>query len=182
MIEVGAKKGPVKIIDYLQGGKMKNSSKTIISAISMLMLTIPVSASAVTIIGSVNEVNGDVLIERNGESLLAQEQSLLLPGDQIITTEGSNVTIRMDEGCENMISESSTISVGLSDFCSNIVKVAQVTPDTVAPPASAPASTPPITTLAVAPTQFPAALAIGLGVTFAGGIVLITEDGSPVSP
>jgi len=67
---------------------MKLTKKLSILAIAAIGMT-STTANAIEIAGKLTNVQGEVLIERGGALLRAGENSALIPGDKVITSDNS---------------------------------------------------------------------------------------------
>lgn len=100
-------------------------TKTLSAIAVVAILTTPSIASATEVVGELTSVNGEVLIERAGEFLRATENSALLAGDRVITSDNAFATVKLNE-CTNSLPATSSVSLGASDYCSNIMRVAEL--------------------------------------------------------
>jgi hypothetical protein len=152
---------------------MKLMRKAIVG-VATLGALLSTTSFANDVIGQLNGVSGNVLIERNGEFLVASNESGLLQGDRVVALEGSTVVVDLAEGCSSQLNEASAINIGSENFCSNIVQVAELSATDKAAGGS-------ISTLSVAPLgSFLIPVLIGGAVI--GVVVAVSSNDDPSSP
>ena len=152
---------------------MKLMRKAIVG-VATLGALLSTTSFANDVIGQLSGVSGNVLIERNGEFLVASNESGLLQGDRVVALEGSTVEVDLAEGCSSQLSEASAINIGSENFCSNIVQVAELSATDKAAGGS-------IATLNAAPFGGLLLPLLGVGVV-AGVIAVIASSDDPSSP
>lgn len=156
------------------GRKMKNLLNTMKITCFAAVVALSTSAHASEIIGTVYNVTGEVLIERNGAQFTVVKETGLLVDDKIIIQDNSAGNVKMNDGCEESFTEAGTVLVGSGNFCGNFEKYAQnqktKTPGTTGTAGKATAAT-----KAKSATNWP--LIAGLGAAAVGvGIIVATDD------
>jgi hypothetical protein len=92
---------------------MRNFKKLSLTALGVIALS-ATSAFAQDSVGFVSSIDGDVLIERNGELLKAQPNSAIMPGDRITATKGANAVVNFGN-CTSSIASQATALVTMVD-------------------------------------------------------------------
>ncbi|RKQ69104.1 hypothetical protein DES40_1885 [Litorimonas taeanensis] len=90
---------------------MLNFKQLTLTALGALALS-ATTAVANDSVGFISSLNGDVLIERNGELLKAQMNSAVLPGDRITATNGANAAVNF-AGCTSSVESQTSAVVAL---------------------------------------------------------------------
>jgi hypothetical protein len=90
----------------------KLATRTIVSAsflAMVLLLSMPQARALAASAGSISAVNGTVSIERAGNSIPATDGSAVQVGDKFTTGPNSRVTIKLSDGSQLELNESSTL-------------------------------------------------------------------------
>ncbi len=103
---------------------MKLTKKLSILAIAAIGMT-STTANAIEIAGKLTNVQGEVLIERGGALLRAGENSALIPGDKVITSDNSYARIKLTQ-CESSLLSAQSVNVGFGNHCANIANVTRI--------------------------------------------------------
>lgn len=159
----------------------------IIKAIPIFCLSLfPSMALGNQAVGQLTNVSGQVLIERNGNSYTASEDSYLFQGDRIISQTGSSSVLEFNEGCDQVLEAEHAIEIGVKDNCVNVpVKIAssvdnvQVLDQSNISTPSTP-STPSTSNSAIALSN--SAIALSATAAAAIGIVIASDSGANEVP
>lgn len=96
---------------------------------SVMTLFIQSSAVAQTstdpIIGQLDNVSGNVLVERNGEFLRTNSDSAVIANDRIITLDGASTNLSY-AGCNLSVPVASSVTIQDGHACSDIFIVSQL--------------------------------------------------------
>ena len=164
------------------GRKMKNLLNVVKITCFAAAVAVATSAHASENIGVVDNVTGEVLIERNGAQFTVVKEAALLVDDKIIIQDNSTGSVKLNDGCEESFTDSGTISVGFENFCDNLEKYAQnqksKTPGTTGTASTTGKAAG--TTKAASATNWP--LIAGLGVAAVAGAVVVIDDGDSDAP
>jgi hypothetical protein len=95
---------------------MRNFKKLSLTAMGIVALS-ATSAFAQDSIGFVSSLDGDVLIERDGELLKAQANSAVQVGDRITATKGANAVVNFGNCTSSLASQATAIVTSVSGPC-----------------------------------------------------------------
>ena len=108
-------------------------TKTLLSAVAIVALGLPMSAQAQMhhggssdVIGHLDSVSGQVIIQRAGEYLQVQNMSAVMAGDMIYAKDAGSAMVRLNgcngkfTPCDQFVSGGNMVSVGSGDFCNNL--------------------------------------------------------------
>lgn len=173
--------------------------KVLLFAAAALFCVLPLNASAQgplnEAIGSLQNVNGNVYIQRRGEILRAINDSAVLPLDKVVAEPGASAVVNLTgsngrfQPCYNVISNGTMVAINSANYCADLARLQPIGPnDAFLTAASnvprAVYNGPPIGT--ALPTTALAAI-LGAG-ALATGLVLILndsdddDDDGPTSP
>ena len=74
----------------------------------VLLLSVPQARAQTASAGSISAINGTISIERAGKSIPATDGSVIQVGDKFTTGPNSRVTIKLSDGSQLELNESST--------------------------------------------------------------------------
>lgn len=124
--------------------------------------------------GTISNISGDVIVERDGQYLAAVDNTALLTGDKVFATTGATATLTKGN-CAIDLTSNNVVSIGEAGDCSTVL-LAQATPTSeFALPTAASLNAADLTTGAI----------VGITAAAAAGIIIITElddDDQPSSP
>ncbi len=152
---------------------MKYLSSILLS--SAIALSAPMGAMAQTNMasGTLDNVSGSVLIERNGEFFRTNSDSNVIVGDRIVAIDGASANITFGE-CETSVTDTRSVTITGAQACDEMFAVRALE-------VGDPARRVSIASLDLEGNSgvLLAVLAVG---AVAGGVILLTDDDTPSSP
>lgn len=184
-------------------------TKTLLAAVALVTVALPTTAQAQLnpsdVVGHLDSVAGDVIIERGGRYLRAQNMSAIMAGDTVFAKDGASAMARLNgcngkfTPCDQLVSGGNKVSLGTGDYCNNLAALRPIgATDAVLTAGQVIAPTGVVGgglagaggglagagaggILATAPALSPALLAIA-GAATAFGAYKVIEDDEPSSP
>jgi hypothetical protein len=170
-------------------------TKSIIAAVALATFALPTTAQAQInpsdVVGHLDSVSGEVIIQRAGQYLRAQNMSAIMAGDTVFAKTGSAMA-RLNgcngkfTPCDQLVTTGNKVALGNGNFCSNLASVLPIgAGDAVLTAGQAVGAVPTIPggistgggILGTAPAISPALLAIaGAGVAFGAFQILDGDD------
>ncbi len=158
---------------------LKGLRMTLVQKVALSLLiagAMPLTANAQGVAGYLSNVKGQVLIERGGQLFQATEQSALLAGDKVITSNNASTDITLND-CRARLQNTQSVNLGFSNHCANVSQATN--------PQSIPAlrtGRAPIGTFPQAPAINPALLVAGAGILAGAAIALASGGGDDDDP
>lgn len=167
---------------------MKALKKSIVPTI--LALTCISAAADASVIGRLENVGCDVVIDRGGQLYRAAEGSGLQPGDRVYANDGSSANVVLNAGCSGSLNSLQSVGFGAGNACvdvNNVTDVSRDIRDTVFSGGSCSAG---VFVPASAATPLGAAPSYNSLLAIAGGIAVVAlaasafddDDDTPTSP